>query len=43
MRNRENDIDSTRPEESLTVSVGRALRDQAVQEQERCFKSQAKS
>lgn len=31
-------IDSTRPKESLTVSVGIALRDQPVQEWQRSFK-----
>lgn len=43
MGNRESDTDSTRPKEPLTVSVGRALRDQPVQEWERSFKSWAKS
>lgn len=31
-------IDSTRPKESLTVSIGIALRDQPVQEWQRSFK-----
>lgn len=43
MGRRESAIDSTRPKESLTVSVGRALRDQAVQEWERSFKSRTKA
>lgn len=39
METKDSGIDSTRPKESLTVSVGRALRDQQVQEWERSFKS----
>ena len=39
MGNEGSDIDSTRPKESFTVSVGKALRDQQVQEWQRSFKS----
>lgn len=43
MGHRESVIDSTRPKESLTVSAGRALRDQPVQEWERSFESRTKA
>lgn len=43
MGSRESDIHSTRPREPLIVSVGKALRDQPVQEWERSFKTRAKA